>query len=318
MPESPPVKKSTFKRHMLWELREFKRSLASWRFYQTLAWTALGLLIVAYAMNALVLQQQFLSGGITGISLIIFYAFEWPELSVIFLMLSIPLLFLGLREFTLRFMVIAIAGTFFFSFFLKLTAHVDPILVPDRLMGAILSGLITGAGTGLYLRVGGSAGGMDIVATVIRKRLAIPMGTTFTTINALNLLVGGWLMGLETALYSGIYMYISTVALEKVQTGFSQRRSVFIITSKPEEVAENVMKKLDRGVTFFHTTGGFSHQESRAVYSVINMVELGRLKEMLFHTDPHAFLSVQDTTEVIGRRFLTWEEAGYVNRDEDA
>ncbi len=106
-------------------------------------------------------------------------------------------------------------------------------------------------------------------------------------------------------------MYVFSWSLQRVQAGFSQRKSLFIISRKPEEVAEKVFRKLDRGFTYFHAYGGFGHEPKEVIYTVINLLELGRLKQYLFETDPDAFMAVNDTAEVIGRRFLTWEEEGY-------
>ncbi len=86
---------------------------------------------------------------------------------------------------------------------------------------------------------------------------------------------------------------------------------------EPDEVAEKVLKKLDRGFTYFRASGGFAGEEKQVIYTVINMLELGRLKEYLFDTDPEAFISVQDTGDVIGKRFLTWEDEGFRKRKKD-
>ena len=112
-------------------------------------------------------------------------------------------------------------------------------------------------------------------------------------------------------------MYVFSWSMQKGQIGLSQRKSVFIISSKPEEVAENVLQKLDRGFTFFHASGGHASEEKRVIYTVINLLELGRLKEYLFKTDPDAFVSVQDTGDVIGKHFLTWEEEGFRKRKKE-
>ena len=78
-----------------------------------------------------------------------------------------------------------------------------------------------------------------------------------------------------------------------------------------------MLKKLDRGFTYFNASGGFAGEEKQVIYTVINMLELGRLKEYLFDTDPEAFISVQDTGDVIGKRFLTWEDEGFRKRKKD-
>ena len=98
-------------------------------------------------------------------------------------------------------------------------------------------------------------------------------------------------------------LYFSWV-MQRVLTGFSQRKSIFIITEHPEEVVHQAIRKIDRGATYFLAEGSHSHTPKRVVYTVINLLELGRLKQHLFETDPDAFVVVNDTAEVIGTRFL--------------
>ncbi|MEC8260398.1 MAG: YitT family protein [SAR324 cluster bacterium] len=74
------------------------------------------------------------------------------------------------------------------------------------------------------------------------------------------------------------------------------------------------IRKIDRGATYFLAEGSHSHTPKRVVYTVINLLELGRLKQYLFETDPDAFVVVNDTAEVIGTRFLTWEDEGFKRR----
>ncbi|MCG8334455.1 MAG: YitT family protein, partial [Proteobacteria bacterium] len=162
-----------------------------------------------------------------------------------------------------------------------------------------------------FIRFGGSTGGIEMIAFLLKKKFSIPMGNTIITINFIPLCGALIVYDLNIALYTGIYMFVESVMLEKVQTGFSQRKTVFIISHKPEFIAEQVMKRLDRGVTFLHASGAWTKQEHRMIYTVINMRELGRLKELLFLHDPDAFVAISNTAEVIGNRFLTWEDEGF-------
>ena len=161
------------------------------------------------------------------------------------------------------------------------------------------------------MRFGGSCGGIEIIAQVLRKKFSIPMGNTYITINAIPLIGAVIIRDIDIALYTGVFMYVQSYVLQKVQTGFSQRKAIFIVSHQTDVIAEQVMKRLDRGVTFFHASGGWTHEEQRVIYTVINMTELGRLKEMLFLIDPEAFIAISDTAEVIGKRFLTWEDEGF-------
>jgi len=292
------------------ELDFILQSFKTLRFWKTIFLMFIGIFIFASAVNGLLIPHQFFAASITGLSMIFYYLLGWPSLGVIYILLNIPIFILGGKEMSLKYLLISFIGVIFSWISFEVTqGYVIP--TKDNIMTAILAGVMTGAGAGLYLRVGGSAGGMDIIATVIKKKLAIPMGTTFMLANIVNITAAVFITDIDTALYTGIYMFVNSWMMEKVQTGFSQRKAVFIITHCPDLVAEKVIKQLDRGVTFFHASGGFSHQETRVVYTVINMVELGQLKELLFHVDPDAFIAVNNTAEVIGNKFLSWEDVGF-------
>jgi len=289
-------------------------SLKTAGFWKTIGLMAIGSFICSIAINGLLVSNNFFDGGVNGISLIIFYLTKWPPLGMIYFFLNIPIFLVGWRAMSLKFVVISMIGVFFFSSSLLLTRSIT-ISVSEPIMVAILAGILVGFGVGIYIRTGGSCGGLDIIAVLIKKKFSIPMGNTFIFVNSIPLIGAILIYDLNTALYTGIYMYVQSFVMEKVQTGFSQRKTVFIVSHKPDDIAEQVMKRLDRGVTFFHSSGGWSHERKRVVYTVINMVELGRLKELLFQIDPDAFVAISNTSEVIGNRFLSWEDEGFGSHD---
>ncbi len=285
-------------------------SLKTWRFYRTIILIALGCIGASLAINGILVRNSFFDGGVSGISLVIFYLTEWPPLGVIYFCINIPIFLVCWREMSLKFVVISLIGVFFLSTALYLTRdfHLE---IHDKMLAAILAGIMVGGSIGLFVRFGGSTGGLEMVALLIKKKFGIPMGNTFLTVNAIPLIGALVMVDLNTALYTGVYLFVESVALEKVQTGFSQRKTVFIISKSSEEIAQKVMKSLDRGVTFIHASGGWTHKEHEMIYTVINMSELGRLKELIFHVDPDAFIAISNTAEVIGNRFLTWEDEGF-------
>ena len=299
--------------HLRMDFLELIHALRTWRFWRTLLAMAVGVTMGAVAINDIMLQWNLFAPGTTGISLFLYYLLDWPDVAGFYILLNIPLFIIGWREYALKFVVISLIGVFMFSGALELTANLNLIRITteDPLMASILAGVLMGAGSGLYLRYGGSAGGMDILATFIKKRIGLTMGTTMNTVNAFNLMAAWLMFDLQTAFYSGLFMLVNTWTLDRVQTGFSQRQAVFILTTRPNEVASEVMRRLDRGVTFFHATGGFSQVSEMVVYSVINPYQLGQLKALLYETDEDALLVVYNTSEVIGSQFLTWEEQGY-------
>ncbi len=294
---------------------EFQRLMAdmrTWKFWNITLMMGLGCSLVSAIVNGILVPQNFFAGGATGLALLI-YAFS-PQFSLgmLYTLINIPIFIIGYREFSLRYIVISTLGMVIYSVTLEWVQV--PIDTKDPLLAAILGGVLSGVGSGLYLRVGGSLGGMDILGTVLKKRFAIPIGTTFNLVNFLIIVTNAVLYNLDIALYTGIYMYVFSWTMQRVLTGFSQRKSVFIITEKPEEVLEGAIRKIDRGATFFLAEGAHSHLPKRVIYTVINLLELGRLKQYLFETDPNAFVVVNDTAEVIGTRFLTWEDEGFQQR----
>jgi len=292
------------------EFNELMKSILKFKFWKTIVIMFIGIMMFSIGFNGILLPHKFFAGGMSGISLMIFYITGWPTVGVIYLLISIPVFIFGWREVSLNFVVISLIGTLFFTFSLEITSG---IVLPahDKIISAILAGIIMGFGSGLYLRIGGTAGGSDIIAAIFKRRFSIPMGNTFLFINITPIAGAAVIYDLDTAIYSGICMYVYSFVIEKVQTGFSQRKSVFIISAQPEVIAENVMKRLDRGITYFHSSGGWSGAESKVIYTVINMKELGRLKQLIFDIDPDCFIAVNNTAEVIGGKFLSWEDEGF-------
>lgn len=299
------------------DLKEFVEAFFTWKYWWMLTVLAMGCYSFSLVVNGILMPHHFFAGGLTGLSLLFYESINvFLPFSLLYALLNIPIFIIGFREFSLKFIITSLIGIVFYSVSLEITKGFS-ISIKDPMLAAIFGGAIAGISTGLYMSLGGSVGGLDIVGTVIKKRLSIPIGTVFNIVNLVVISSNAYLYDLETALYTGIFMYVFSWSMQKGQTGFSQRKSVFIITSRSDEVAEKVLKKLDRGFTYFHAYGGYAKEEKRVIYTVINLLELGRLKEYLFNTDPEAFISVQDTGDVIGKRFLTWEEEGYRMRSKN-
>lgn len=292
------------------ELREILDDFKKPRFYRMLLSMVIGISVTVVAINGILIPNHFFSGGTSGLTLIYFYLMKWPSVGVLYLIANIPLFLIGWREYALRYVFISLVGVLMFSGGLELTQWLV-LPIPDPLIAAILAGVMVGGGVGFYLREGGSAGGLDILAKYIRKRFGLPMGTTINTVNFFNL-IGAWLIfDLKTAFYSGVYLFVMAAVLEKAQTGMSQHRAALIITAHPDLASQRIRGELERGVTFLQAVGGFSGQPLRMLYTVINLYELGRLKQIMFDIDPQAFVTVMDAAEVIGQRFRTFEEEGY-------
>ncbi|MDX2446125.1 MAG: YitT family protein [Desulfobacterales bacterium] len=266
---------------------------------KNLALISLGNTLIAMAVNGIVIPHQFLSGGVTGAALLLHYLFSFLPLAPLYLLLNIPLFAIGWVFVGRRFFIYSIIGMLILTGTLE-WVHVS-IPLEDKLLGAIFAGILTGIGGGLTLRSRGSAGGLDILSVILLKRFSIAIGKTILTINAVVLTVTTLLFSLETALYSFIYIYITARMMDLVITGLSKRKAVLIISDRWAKISEEILHRMNRGVTLLHGQGGYSGKAEKILYAIVSMRELHRIKRIAQNIDPGSFLVVQDTLEVMGQ-----------------
>ncbi len=261
---------------------------------------ALGSFLCALAVNGILIPQQFFGAGFTGLSLVIHYLVpSWPVAGV-YLVLNVPLFALGWMYVGRRFFLYSIAGMLIFTGALAWT-HVS-FPVEDKILSALLAGIVMGAGSGVILRSLGSGGGLDILSVIFVKRFSVRLGTTILAFNSLILTAGAALFSLEGAVYTLIYLYVNTRMLNVVVTGLSQRKAVFIISPEWERISHEIMERIQRGVTILKGRGGYTNRDIQILYTVIAFQELPRLKDLAREIDPDVFVVVSDTLEVMGTR----------------
>ena len=263
----------------------------------------LGSVLCAAAINGILIPHQFFSGGFTGVALIIHYFFPSLPIWMLYFILNIPLYALGWMFVGRRFFLYSIAGVLIFSAALAWPYVSLPVY--DKILSAILAGIIIGVGSGIILRSLGSAGGLDILSVMILKRFSIRLGSSILAFNALVLASGAMFFSLEMALYTLVYLYVNSSMLNLVVTGLSQRKAVYIISPQWEKISKEIQEKIQRGVTIIGGRGGHTGMEEQILYTVITFRELARLKRLISAIDPDAFVVVTDTLEVMGQRIGT-------------
>lgn len=269
----------------------------------TILWNLLliagGSILCAAAIKGILVPKQFLAGGVTGLSLLIYYVLPWLPVGIIYFLMNIPLFIIGWMFVGRRFFLYSIAGVIIFSTFMLLPYPIIPI--QDMILTALTAGIITGVGSGIILRSLGSAGGLDILSVVLYNKYSIRPGTFVLFFNALLLLVAAVRIPLEMILYTLIFMFVTSYCVNLVVTGLSQRKAIMIISHKWEEISREIMNRLQRGVTVVRGQGGYTGQETHILYSVVTFTELSRFKEMIRKIDPEAFVVVTETLEVMGK-----------------
>ena len=279
--------------------REFaSRSLVA---FKNLALIFAGSLIYAVGLHGLLVPHEFLSGGVVGVALILQYLVPSLTMGPVYFLLNIPLLLVGWFTVSRRFMIYSIIGMALFSLACTLLVPA-PFDIHDPLLVALMAGVICGVGGGLILRSLGSAGGLDILAVYLNRRFGLRPGSVYMATNSLVLAAGAYLLDLEKALYSIVFVYISGRVVDAILAGFNRRKLVYVISDSPQAIADQIMKRVNRGVTLLQGRGGYAGKDKEVILTITTMTELPLLKDLIFSIDPHAFVVVNDTLEVLGNR----------------
>ncbi|HHV64746.1 MAG TPA: YitT family protein [Peptococcaceae bacterium] len=276
-----------------------------WTTFKQCIGIVLGALIVAISINTFILPNEIADGGITGVAIILYYLFHWDVGMSVFI-LNIPLFFLGYKVVGRRLFFLSILGVGVLSAALRLTADIL-IVTTDSLLAAIFGGLVTGIGMGIIFRCRGSLGGTDILAIVLNRKTQFSVGQIILGLDAIVFLGAALIFEPEMAMYAMIYMFIASKMIDFVQVGLNYSKSVMIVTERSEQIAEEIITKLERGVTYFLAEGGYSQSPKKVVYSIVSRAQLTQLKEIVHKNDPQAFMAIGDISEVIGEGFSAWK-----------
>ena len=269
----------------------------------TILWNLLlitaGCFLCAAAIKGLLIHKEFLAGGVTGLSLLIHYVLPSLPVGIIYFILNIPLFIIGWMFVGRRFFWYSVAGVIIFSTVMFLPFPLIPI--NDMILAALTAGIITGVGSGIILRSLGSAGGLDILSVVLFKKFSIRPGTFVLAFNALLMTGAAFRIPLEMVIYTLIFMYVTSYSVNMVVTGLSQRKAIMIISPQWQAISNEIMERMQRGVTVVRGEGGYTGQEVRILYSVVTFSELSRFKQLIKNIDPEAFVVVTETLEVMGK-----------------
>jgi uncharacterized membrane-anchored protein YitT (DUF2179 family) len=260
-----------------------------------------GCLIFVIGMKSLLIPNHFITGGITGIAIIIHYWANSVDVGLVYCFLNIPLLLLGWSAISRRFILYSIFGMVVFSAAASII-QVPAANIDDPLLAAIFAGAICGTGGGLILRSVGSAGGFDILGVYVNQKWGFRPGIIIFFANLLPLMLGTLLYNLETVLYSIIYAFISAKVVNALLVGLNQRKSILIISEHAHAIADHILREEHRGVTFLKGEGAYTKTERKIIFTITTLTELPQIKAAIFSIDPQAFVVVNDTLEVLGKR----------------
>ena len=277
-----------------------KRPAAAERLF-SYAQIILGALVGGAAYPLFMTPNSIAPGGITGIATILNHLFRWP-VGTVTLLLNLPLFLISYRAMGRIFAFRSLVATIFFTLFIDILP-LQP-MTADPLLGALYGGVMLGCGLGLIMRGGATSGGSDMIAKMVNKRFQfISTGSFLFAIDFAVVVSAGFLIGATEALYSLICIFLSAKVMDTVIIGFSSNKACFIISSRWQEIADRIMRDMDRGVTQLTARGASTGAERPTLLCVIGRSEIMALKRILREEDEKAFVIIVEAHEAIGDGF---------------
>ncbi|MCL2361970.1 MAG: YitT family protein [Defluviitaleaceae bacterium] len=289
-------------------IKHFIKNIRTRRIVKDYALIILGDFILAYAVVAFFQPQNMVTGGVSGLAIIIAYysGQMWHEIPVWAsnLAFNIPLFIIG--GFVLKgesiiksaFAAIFLSAAFFFVEFLPLPPN-------DIILATIFGGVASGVGVGLVLRAMATTGGTVLAGSILQQSLFkhISVARIVFAIDAVIILVGLVVFGPVATMYAIAAIYVATKVMEAVMEGMHFAKAAFIVSEKTETIAQHVIDNLDRGATELKGRGMYTKQDKNVLICVVNTKESVKLKELVSEIDVSAFVIVADVREVLGEGF---------------
>ena len=177
------------------------------------------------------------------------------------------------------------------------------VLTEDIFLCTVFAGLGIGVSLGIVIRSGASTGGLDIPPLVLNKWFQLPVSATMLAFDIMVLLMQAVFSPMPQVLYGIVMVLIHTIVMDKMLMMGASRTEVKIISSQSDAICTAILEQLDRGVTILHGEGGYTHESSAVLLSIVSNRELPRLEKLAHSIDPTCFLIVSHVTEVSGRGF---------------
>ncbi len=264
--------------------------------------------INAFGVTVFLMPIKLYDSGISGTSMLLSQITpEYLTLSIFLLVLNVPLFLIGFKKQGVAFTIYSIFTVFVYSIGSWMISDVLPIDVSvasplagqDLLLCALFGGMISGVGSGLTIRYGGSIDGIEVMAVIFAKRLGITVGTFVMIYNVVlyilcGIMINSWIL----PLYSIVTYAAGMKTVDFIVEGFDRSKEVMIITSKPDEISASLMEAFECGTTKIAARGGYSNADKTIIYFVVNRFQIAKMRNIIQKIDPKAFVTISEVADV--------------------
>ena len=263
---------------------------------------AAGTLLMAFAINCAFVPADLVTGGFSGLAIVIRDLAGLP-IWLMSALLNVPLFFAAIWKKGFRFVSKALFGAAALSVFLAAVPELS-VTGGDVFLSALFGGVFQGAGLGLVFSAGGTTGGTDMMAVLLKGALpAFSAAQILQVLDGLVVLTGAGVFGLQKALYAVVAIVITARVTDMLLEGLNFAKAAYIISDHAEEIAESLLHKLARGVTGIPARGMYSGVRRDMLFCTVGKKQIHALKEFVSEIDPEAFMIILDAREVLGEGF---------------
>jgi uncharacterized membrane-anchored protein YitT (DUF2179 family) len=255
----------------------------------------LGIFSASFGLKGFLLPNQFIDGGVTGISLLVVFTTKIP-LSYLIFIINVPFIILAFRQISRVFAIKTFIAIIGLSVVLALVNF--PVITHDKLLIAIFGGLFLGAGVGLSVRGGSVLDGTEILALYIGRQVESSIGDLILIFNAIIFLCAAFILGIEPALYSILTYMAAAKTIDYIVEGVEEYTGVTIISEKSSKVKRILMTKLGRGITIYKGKRSIigKHPDIEGItdmdiiFTIVTKLEIGKVKKLVSEVDENAFI----------------------------
>jgi uncharacterized membrane-anchored protein YitT (DUF2179 family) len=263
----------------------------------------IGSALAIFAMKGFMIPNQFMDGGVTGISILL-HEISHINISIFIVAFNLPFIYLGYKRIGKTFAVqttlavILLAAGLMFSDIRPFTT--DPLLI------AIFGGILIGTGVGLVIRSGGVLDGAEVIAVFTKRRTGFSNSEIIMLFNTFIFAGAAFHFGLETAMYSLITYYSATRATDYVVDGIEQYTSIHIISAHHDQVKDFLVNELGKGITVYKGERGYLpgsytiKEDCEIIVAIVTRLEINQIQESISEIDPKAFMYIQSVKEATG------------------
>ena len=271
--------------------------------------TAFGCALFGLGFSVFLEPNGLNAGGLSGLAMVLVHLTDFGTVGMITAVMNIPLFIIAGMKIGKKFFIGSLVGMGFSSLFIDLFAFL-PKPELDPLVGALYGGAICGVGLGFIFAAGVSTGGSDIIVRLLKLQWRnVPIGVINTFFDAsVAVLTGLVFWDISVALYSGVAIFITGQVIDIVVYRFDYSKVALIISDEYDAIVQAISDQLDRGATFLHGEGSYSHKQTKVILTAIKKQQLAELKMLVTELDPNAFIIVQEAHQVLGDGFLRYNK----------